>query len=73
MFYLIWNKYRCKVEPIDKEFSTVLYTPKIVIELSNIWVGDPGSGKTLSRIPNPVVKKAPDPRSRITGIGTDIA
>ncbi len=28
--------------------------------LSKIWVWDPGSGKTLFRIPDPGVKKAPD-------------
>jgi hypothetical protein len=30
---------------------------------SNIWVWDPGSGKNLFRIPDPGVKKAPDPES----------
>jgi hypothetical protein len=28
-------------------------------------IRDPGSGKNLSRIPDPGVKKAPDPGSRI--------
>ncbi len=32
-------------------------------KLSNIWVWDPGSGKNLLRIPDPRVKKAPDPWS----------
>jgi hypothetical protein len=30
----------------------------MVTNLSKIWVGDLGSGKTLSRIPNPRIKKA---------------
>jgi hypothetical protein len=40
-----------------------LFTQKIVTKLSKIWVWDPGSGKNLLRIPNPGVKKAPDPGS----------
>ncbi len=39
------------------------FYPKIVIKLSKIWVWDPGSGKTIFRIPDPGVKKAPDPGS----------
>jgi hypothetical protein len=39
------------------------FTQKIVTKLSYIWVWDPGSGKNLFRIPNPGVKKAPDPGS----------
>jgi hypothetical protein len=31
---------------------------------SKIWVWDPGSGKKLFRIPDPGVKKTPDPGSR---------
>jgi hypothetical protein len=42
-----------------------LFTKNIVTKLSKIWVWDPGSGKNLSRIPEPGVKKAPDPGSRI--------
>ncbi len=38
-----------------------LFTQKIVIKLSKIWVWDPGSGKNLFWIPDPGVKKAPDP------------
>jgi hypothetical protein len=42
-----------------------LFTQKIVIKLSKIWVRDPRFGirdpeKKLFRIPNPGVKKAPD-------------
>jgi hypothetical protein len=48
-----------------------LFTQKIVTKLSKIWVWDPGSGKNLSRIqgskrhriPDPEIKKAPDPGS----------
>jgi hypothetical protein len=47
-----------------------LFTKKIVTMLSKIWIWDPGSeirdpgsGKNLFRIPDPGVKKAPDPGS----------
>jgi hypothetical protein len=40
-----------------------LFTQKIVTKLSKIWGWDPGSGKNLFRIPDPDVKKAPDPGS----------
>ncbi len=40
-----------------------LLTQKIVIKLSKVWVWDPGSRKNLFWIPDPKVKKAPDPRS----------
>jgi hypothetical protein len=40
-----------------------LYTKKIVKKLLKIWFWDPGSGKNLFRIPDPGVKKAPDPGS----------
>jgi hypothetical protein len=49
---------------------TELFTRKIVTKLSKIWlwdpgfgIRDPGSGKYLFRIPDPGVKKAPDPGS----------
>jgi hypothetical protein len=42
-----------------------VFTQKIVTKPSKIWVWDPGSGKNLFRIPDPGVKKAPDPGSRI--------
>jgi hypothetical protein len=41
-----------------------LFTKKIVKKLFKIWSWDPGSGKNLFRIPDPGVKKAPDPGSR---------
>jgi hypothetical protein len=46
-------------------FQTIieLFTKKSVTKLSKIWVWDPGSGKNLFRIPDPGVKKAPDPGS----------
>ncbi len=40
-----------------------LFTQKIVTKLSKIWIWDTGSGKNLFRIPDPGVKKAPDPGS----------
>jgi hypothetical protein len=44
-----------------------LFTQKIVKKLSKIWVWDPGSDirDPEKPIPDPGVKKAPDPRSRI--------
>jgi hypothetical protein len=44
------------------------FTQKIVTKLSRIWVRDPGSEirKNLFRIPDPGVKKAPDPGSGST-------
>jgi hypothetical protein len=39
------------------------FAKKFVSKLSKIWVWDPGSGKNLFRIPDPGVKKAPDPGS----------
>jgi hypothetical protein len=57
-----------------------LFTQKIVSKLSKIWVWDPGSeiqdpgsGKNLFRIPDPGVKKAPDPGSAtlIRNLGLD--
>jgi hypothetical protein len=42
---------------------TELTTKQIVKKLLKIWSWDPGSGKNLFRIPDPGVKKAPDPGS----------
>jgi hypothetical protein len=50
----IWSNFHRIIE---------LFTQKIVTKLSKVWVWDPGSGKNLSRIPDPGVKKAPDPGS----------
>ncbi len=52
----IWANFQRIIEP---------FTQKIVTKLSKIWLWDPGSGKNLFRIPDPGVKKAPDPGSRI--------
>ncbi len=52
----IWDNFQRNIE---------LFTQKIVNKLSKIWIWDPGSGKNLFRIPDPGVKKAPDPGSRI--------
>jgi hypothetical protein len=46
---------------LSKNYRT--FYPKIVNKLSKICVWDPGSGKSLFRIPDPGVKKAPDPGS----------
>ncbi len=53
-----------------------LFTQKIVSKLSKKWVWDtgfgirdPGSGKNLFRIPDPGVKKAPDPGSATLDAG----
>jgi hypothetical protein len=40
-----------------------LFTQKIITKLSKIWVWGPGSG-----IPDPGVKKAPDPGSATVGV-----
>jgi hypothetical protein len=47
----------------SKNYRTVYQ--KIVKKLFKIWSWDPGSGKNPFRIPDPGVKKAPDPGSRI--------
>ena len=49
-----------------------LFTQKIVTKLSKICVWDLGSGKNLFRIPDPGVKKAPDPGSATLENGTKI-
>jgi hypothetical protein len=40
-----------------------IFTKKIVKKLFKIWSWNPGSGKNPFRIPDPWVKKAPDPGS----------
>jgi hypothetical protein len=59
-----------------KNFQRIIepFTQTIVTKLSKIWLWDPGSGKNLFRIPDPGVKKAPDPGSatlvsRTEGLG----
>jgi hypothetical protein len=57
----IWDNFQRIIE---------VFTQKIFTKFSKIWVWDPeseirdpGSGKNLFRIPDPGVKKAPDPGS----------
>jgi hypothetical protein len=50
----IWANFQRNIE---------LFTKKIVKKLLKIWSWDPGSGKNPFRIPDPGVKKAPDPGS----------
>jgi hypothetical protein len=47
----------------------ILLLPKRLSLSSKIWVWDPGSGKNLSRIPDPGVKKATDPGSGSATLG----
>jgi hypothetical protein len=56
---------KCRRKKCWANFQRIieLFTQKIVNKLSKIRVWDPGSGKTLFRIPDPGVKKAPDPGS----------
>jgi hypothetical protein len=56
---LIWAKFQRIIE---------VFNQKIVTKLSKIWIWDPGSEirdpeKNLFRIPDPGVKKAPNPGS----------
>jgi hypothetical protein len=57
------------LEKIWANFQRIieLFTQRIVTKLSKVWVWDPGSGKNLFRIPDPGVKKAPDPGSGTLG------
>jgi hypothetical protein len=75
-FHKIENYFRFEVQKKKSlaNFPRILelFTQKIVTMLSKIWVWDPGSeirdpgsGKKLFRIPDPGVKKAPGPGSRI--------
>jgi hypothetical protein len=61
----IWANFQRTIE---------LFTQKIVNKLSKIWIWDPVSGKNLPvfRIPDPGVKKAPDPGSGSATLGTHI-
>jgi hypothetical protein len=63
----IANYFRLKVpkKKIWANFQRIIeiFTQTFVTKLSKIWVWDPGSGKNLFRIPDPGVKKAPDPGS----------
>jgi hypothetical protein len=65
IFHKIVNYFSFEMlkKKICANFQRIIYlfTPKIVTKLSKIWLWDPGSGKNLLRIPDPGVKKAPDP------------
>jgi hypothetical protein len=65
---LVWSAEEKNLGQFSKNDRT--FYPKIVTKLSKVWVWDPGSGirdpgsgKNLFRIPDPGVKKAPDPGS----------
>ncbi len=74
---LFWTAEEKNFGPNFKELPIELFTQKVITKLSKIWVWDPGSeirdprsgirdpgsGKNLFRIPDPRVKKAPDPGS----------
>jgi hypothetical protein len=66
-FHKIVNYFSFEVmkKKIWANFQTIieLFIKKIVKKLLEIWSWDPGSGKNLFRIPDPGVKKAPDPGS----------
>jgi hypothetical protein len=53
--------YRKNLSQLPKNLLN--FNLKIVTKLSEIWVGDPGSGKRLIRDSDLGVKKAPDPVS----------
>ena len=57
--YFIFEKKICANFQIIIE----IFTPKIISMLSKIWVWDPGSEIRDKPIPDPGVKKAPDPGS----------
>jgi hypothetical protein len=62
--YIIFEMLKKKIWANFQRIIEV-FTQKIFTKLSKIWVWDPGSGvrKNLFRIPDPGVKKAPDPGS----------
>jgi hypothetical protein len=58
IFEMLKKKIRANFQRIIE-----LFTQKIDTKLSKISVWNPGSGKNLFRIPDPGIKKAPDPGS----------
>ncbi len=70
-YYVIFEKLKKKIWANFQRIVEV-FTPKIFNILSNIWVWDPGSGKNLFRIPDPGVKKAPDPGSGSATLQTSL-
>jgi hypothetical protein len=65
IFYPSWIPDPKTSEMLKKKIQRIieLFTQKFVTKLLKIWVWDSGSGKNLFRIPDPGVKKAPDPGS----------
>jgi len=68
--YFIFEKLKKKIWANLHRQNYRTFYPKNVTKLSKFWVRDPvsgikdpGSGKNLFRIPDPGVKKAPDPGS----------
>jgi hypothetical protein len=59
--YFIFEMLKKKIANFQRIIE--LFTQKFVTKLPKIWVWDPGSGKNLFRIPDPGVKRAPDPGS----------
>jgi hypothetical protein len=70
-YYFIFDMLKKKIWPNFPRIIEV-FTQKIVTKPSKIWVWDPGSGKNLFRIPDPGVKKAPDPGSGSATLTTAI-
>jgi hypothetical protein len=58
IFEMLKKKFWANFQRIIK-----LFTQKLAPSFPKIWVWDQGSGKNLFRIPDPGVKKAPDPGS----------
>jgi hypothetical protein len=54
---------RKKFGPIFKEWLKIPIKFSICPQIYGFGIRDPGSGKNLFRIPDPGVKKAPDPGS----------
>ena len=67
-YFFIFDKLNKKIWPNFPRIIEV-FTQKIITKPSKIWVWDPGSGKNLFRIPDPGVKKAPDPGSGSATLG----
>ncbi len=61
-YYLIFDMLKTIIWP-NFQRTMEVFTQKIVTKLSKIWVWDPRSGIRKKPIPDPGVKKAPDPGS----------
>ncbi len=68
--YISFEVLKKKIWANFQRIKELFVTQKIVTKLSKIWlwdpgseIRDPGSGKNLFRIPDPGVKKEPDPGS----------